>query len=569
MATKDKIVNLEDLKVSHDDLDGKVSDLKSDLLKITGQIGLSNWVDGKYIALNVSDGSTINLNAPGTSSNYKYTTFECSEGDAFIINGTGGSASRLYGFLDSDNKLIDKAVANTTLSNGLIIAPKNSALIIVNVGINETDRSWYLGQRKKPLIEEIGTSKYNVTPVVKTSTVISWKNTEQSSNDYVCTDYVRTSGDATTVSLYCTVYAQTAALLFYDTDKKLLLAIDSQNASDYGISTSSTTPRNVVVDMPIGTAFIRANMRSTYYIDADTFNIVFSNNRTIKKTITDNAYEITSNKSEYHENELEALRSKFDSSFNWIAYSNIQGSGMSINTLEHFEWCAKKPVFKSIKADMQLTSDGKIILCHDDGFTLDQNGKVTTFDANNCTLIHDMTYAECVALQHAGTDQHVCGIDAVLKTCKKYGKNLYITLRNNYYQDTFDALLPLLKQYNFESNTIINAYPQNDEKCNYIRSKSTKISICYTCSANVNQFAKAVNTCIGLGNCILAPFSFNGGTVDIINTLAPIQSSIDRAKENGVRVYAAIMYQDNATSDLLQCGIVGAQTYILPTDIET
>ena len=31
MATKDKIVNLEDLKVSHDDLDGKVDDLKSDL----------------------------------------------------------------------------------------------------------------------------------------------------------------------------------------------------------------------------------------------------------------------------------------------------------------------------------------------------------------------------------------------------------------------------------------------------------------------------------------------------------------------------------------------------------
>ena len=40
MATKDKIVNLEDLKVSHDDLDGKVSDLKSEFDHI--------W-DGFYI----------------------------------------------------------------------------------------------------------------------------------------------------------------------------------------------------------------------------------------------------------------------------------------------------------------------------------------------------------------------------------------------------------------------------------------------------------------------------------------------------------------------------------------
>ncbi|MBQ3951061.1 MAG: ATP-binding cassette domain-containing protein, partial [Oscillospiraceae bacterium] len=88
---------------------------------------------------------------------------------------------------------------------------------------------------------------------------------------------------------------------------------------------------------------------------------------------------------------------RFDGKFLVIAYSSISG-GPPINTKEHFAYCAEHG-FDGLKTDVRITSDNKIILCHDAGFTFDQNGRITNYNASDNTPIHDLTYAECVALE--------------------------------------------------------------------------------------------------------------------------------------------------------------------------
>jgi len=70
---------------------------------------------------------------------------------------------------------------------------------------------------------------------------------------------------------------------------------------------------------------------------------------------------------------IESLKGKYDKDFIYIGYSEISQNGHSINTKEHYEWCAQNG-YDAIKGDMQLTSDNKIIMCHDDTIGIDNNG---------------------------------------------------------------------------------------------------------------------------------------------------------------------------------------------------
>ena len=129
MATKDKIVNLEDLKVSHDDLDGKVSDLKSDLSQNTNT--LFTIVDGATVepyrlekevttgsgigvnncAINVSisngQGYYVTVNDPDNTLNGVVTVYERDANNSTILNyvvntntltkrTAGGSVAKIY-----------------------------------------------------------------------------------------------------------------------------------------------------------------------------------------------------------------------------------------------------------------------------------------------------------------------------------------------------------------------------------------------------------------------------------------------------------------------------------------
>lgn len=108
----------------------KLTKIETDFETVTGN-DLIEFIDGYYIATNKSAGDTIDLTPVEGSGTSSYAIVNCSEGDRFTLNGTGGSTGRLWAFVDENNKLIVCAVANNTVTNKVLMAPVGSAKLIL------------------------------------------------------------------------------------------------------------------------------------------------------------------------------------------------------------------------------------------------------------------------------------------------------------------------------------------------------------------------------------------------------------------------------------------------------
>ena len=135
--------------------------------------------------------------------------------------------------------------------------------------------------------------------------------------------------------------------------------------------------------------------------------------------------------------------------------------------------------FRWIKGDVQPTSDGKLIMCHDNGFTFNNDGYIVAYNATseNTRAIHDMTYEECMASEyvqqfHIRTDYgaettkiiyhpKVCDLEKFLIVCKEYEVRPYIVIRENYMDVVIPELLRLLEAYDFLDNCIVNSFNIN------------------------------------------------------------------------------------------------------------
>ena len=84
------------------------------------------------IADNGAVGSVVDLTVIETSS-WFYSVRDCFDYEAFKIKGGGGDGSRLWCFIDKDNKLLSKSVSNLYPSTPIeLIAPKGAKKLIVN-----------------------------------------------------------------------------------------------------------------------------------------------------------------------------------------------------------------------------------------------------------------------------------------------------------------------------------------------------------------------------------------------------------------------------------------------------
>ena len=101
----------------------------------TGNAVVVGWsANKKYIKLNES---TATLSPVSTSSNVRYIVIEAQYGDVFTITASGGSASRAYGFVAGSDystpyKVLQVADSNVTLNKAVVIAPENTAYLVVN-----------------------------------------------------------------------------------------------------------------------------------------------------------------------------------------------------------------------------------------------------------------------------------------------------------------------------------------------------------------------------------------------------------------------------------------------------
>lgn len=254
------------------------------------------------------------------------------------------------------------------------------------------------------------------------------------------------------------------------------------------------------------------------------------------------------------------LRSKFDNRFNYICYSDNGGSGgIAINTLEMYTWGARHD-FVALKGDVRLSSDGEIVMCHDAGFTLDGDGHVTSYDPNNNTKISNMTYAECIALTYPN-GEHVCGIDALIRTCKMYGKIAYVTVRDGSIMDIAVKLFESLDKYNMRGRTIINSFTYLTLQL--MRKFDKDILLSWVQNANHVVTTSDVDKAVLLGNVLICGYDYgNGSPTGIANQSAEV---IAYAKQKGIRFYEAIVTNDTSLNQLYDNGVMGAQIEFLPS----
>lgn len=89
---------------------------------------------GYYINLNLPFETVITYEATAATAVTSYAVYPCSKGDAFAITGKGGNNSRLWGFVDEDDKLKTTSAANINTGDTPVIATAPvDGHIIINV----------------------------------------------------------------------------------------------------------------------------------------------------------------------------------------------------------------------------------------------------------------------------------------------------------------------------------------------------------------------------------------------------------------------------------------------------
>lgn len=254
---------------------------------------------------------------------------------------------------------------------------------------------------------------------------------------------------------------------------------------------------------------------------------------------------------------LKRDKAKFDNSFNYIAYSSVTESGVYENTKEHFEWCANQGIFTALKGDIQLTSDNAIIMCHNAGFTLNSENRIVTYNSASATMIHDLTEEECLDLEFAtpssitGEYFHPTNIDTYLFICKKYGLIPYITIRDNYVEDTVRVLLDKLDKFTLRERAIINSFTY--ETLQAVRNRDANITLSQVRNSNTPISTATIDRAITLGNCMVCGFDFPVGSIENLT-----EEVMAYAREKDIRIYEAQVDMSHIDA-LIKLGVAGAQ----------
>ena len=114
-----------------------LTEIRSDLNSL-GQETEINYILGGFVdttSESLTDGAVgilAGIESVVTDATWKYAIVECEEGDIFTISGTSAGWARLWTWLDSKKRIINCSNHGLTVSNHVIIAPKNSKYLISN-----------------------------------------------------------------------------------------------------------------------------------------------------------------------------------------------------------------------------------------------------------------------------------------------------------------------------------------------------------------------------------------------------------------------------------------------------
>ena len=278
---------------------------------------------------------------------------------------------------------------------------------------------------------------------------------------------------------------------------------------------------------------------------------------------------------QYDKNDDHTIYTVLDEQFVSMAYSKVNNIGDApINSIEHYKYIASLDVFNCIKGDARVTSDNRIIMCHDPGFTLDGNGRITTYDSLDYTPIHTLTYAQCMALEYAdqwnGSYATVSDYETFLSICKASGKLAYLVIRDEYIDDIAEEIVNVAARISMTHRLIVNSFTFASLQ---IVSRVEPNLMYSLVIDNAALTASDVQHMLIFKNPMLTLFDFGGARTGF-TALAAYDAAdlIDYAVAHGVRLFEAIcglqtldMTLEDFSLECLKYGVVGAQISSLVT----
>lgn len=132
-------------------IDDKAKSVDNDIKDVNDRVSYSNseglYYEDKtsllasgYIALDVGIGNTVTL-TPTTSSDFRCASVACKKGQPFKIIGVGGLIPRLWGFTDSESKLVSVCDANVTASDYITVNAPADGYFVMNARGGANPRS--------------------------------------------------------------------------------------------------------------------------------------------------------------------------------------------------------------------------------------------------------------------------------------------------------------------------------------------------------------------------------------------------------------------------------------------
>ena len=239
-----------------------------------------------------------------------------------------------------------------------------------------------------------------------------------------------------------------------------------------------------------------------------------------------------------------------------IEYSRLPG--YAGNSELHFRKAAADG-FDGLKADMRLSADGEIVLCHDPGYTLGKDGRIIAFDEENFRAIHDMTLSEILSLEFDTPDENgchygPCTIDTVLAVCKEYGIIPYLTNRHEDWRvQTAERMAEKLETFGLTGKAIMNLYSGDPDTMRAIRTFIPDAAACDT-KHDYDLFSREmIDASADAGYKIICLCH---------RSKAPVTRELtDYAREKGVSVWEWGMTAREDVKRYLDLGITGFQMY--------
>ncbi len=239
-----------------------------------------------------------------------------------------------------------------------------------------------------------------------------------------------------------------------------------------------------------------------------------------------------------------------------IAYSVFPG--IPGNSEIHFKEAIRNG-YHGMKADMQLSKDGKIILCHDDGYTFDENGMITSFAPDKFTAIHDLTAGEINDLRFAqawgGEHHRPCQLETMLQLCRDHNRFAYLTLRDDPWRPEVVArMVELLRQYEMTGRTVVNFYPPQPGAVQLIDSLCPGLKYCHTLVPNTPLSEQLIDDSAAGGYSIICLCGLTNGIFD--------KRLAERAEATGIHIWCWGLKTIEAISTAVKCGVTGFQMFM-------